>query len=121
MMKFINKQVQELIGDIEMFDHDNYDILMKLRDIIFSHNHEIQERVMYGGIMLSLESDFVGLFVRKNHVSLEFGFGVYFKDPNGVLEGTGKLRRHLKLRSLKDIETKNVAYFVEQALTMEIN
>ena len=117
MTKSINNQIQELIGDIEMFDRDKYDILMKLRGIVFSHNHGIQERVMYGGIMFSLESDFGGLFVRKNHVSFEFGFGVHFKDPDGVLEGTGKLCRHLKLRSLKDIETKNVAYFVEQALT----
>lgn len=115
-MKSKNNKVQEFIDDIEMLDHDKYVILMKLRDIIFSRNNKIQERVMYGGIMLSLESDFGGLFVRKNHISLEFVFGVHFKDPDEVLEGTGKLRRHLKLRSLKDIETKKVVYFVGQAL-----
>jgi hypothetical protein len=94
---------------------------MKLRDIVFYYNPKIRERVMYGGILFSLEDDFGGLFVRKNHVSFEFAFGVQMKDPDTVLEGAGKFRRHLKLRSLKDIETKNVAYFVEQALTMEIN
>ncbi len=116
MRKSINNKVQELIDDIEMFDLDKFDILMKLRGIVFSSNPEIQERVMYGGIMFSLEGDFGGLFVRKNHVSFEFVFGVHFKDPDGVLEGTGKLRRHLKLRSLKDIETKRVTYFVGQVL-----
>lgn len=71
---------------------------------------------MYGGIMFSSGFDFGGVFLRKNHISFEFGFGVRFNDPDGVLEGTGKSRRHLKLRSLEDIEIKKVAYFVEQAL-----
>lgn len=121
MRKSKNNQVQELIDDIEMFDIDKFEILMKLRDIVFSCNPKIRERVMYGGIMFSLEDDFGGLFVRKKHVSFEFVFGVQMKDPDGVLEGTGKFRRHLKLRSKKDIETKNVAYFVEQTLTGETN
>lgn len=119
MMKSKNNQVQQLIDDIEMIDIDKFEIFIKLRDIVFSCNPKIQERVMYGGIMFSLEDDFGGLFVRKKHVSFEFVFGVQMKDPDGVLEGTGKFRRHLKLRSTKDIETKNVAYFVEQTLTGE--
>ncbi len=116
MRKSKNIQVQTLIDDIEMIDIDKSEILLKLRNIVFSCNPEIQERVMYGGIMFSLGDDFGGLFVRKNHVSFEFVFGVQMKDRDGVLEGVGKFRRHLKLRSLKDIEIKKVAYFVEQAL-----
>jgi hypothetical protein len=111
-----NSQVQELIDEIEMLDTDKFEILMKLRDIVFSRTTEVQERVMYGGIMFSLGEDFGGLFVRKKHVSFEFIFGVNMKDPDGILEGTGKFRRHLKLQSLKDIETKKVRYFVEQVL-----
>ena len=77
---------------------------------------ETNERIMYGGIMFSFKSDFGGLFVRKNHISFEFGFGVYMDDPYNVLEGSGKLRRHLKIRSLADIEDKKVDFFVKQAL-----
>jgi len=116
MSKSKNNKVQELIDDDAMYDHDKFDILMKLRDIVFFRNPEIEERILYGGIMFSLEGDFGGLFVRKNHVSFEFAFGVHFEDPDGVLEGTGQLRRHVKLRSVKDIETKKVACFMRQAL-----
>ena len=119
MRKSDNNQVQEFIDDIEMFDIDKFETLMKLRDIVFSCNPKIRERVMYGGILFSLKDDFGGLFVRKNHVSFEFAFGVKMTDPDAVLEGIGKYRRHLKLRSFKDIETKNVTSFVEQALTVE--
>ncbi len=116
MEKSKNSQVQELIDEIEMLDTDKFEILMKLRDIVFSRTTEVQERIMYGGIMFSLGDDFGGLFVRKKHISFEFVFGVNMEDPDGVLEGTGKFRRHLKLKSLKDIETKKVSYFVEQIL-----
>ena len=116
MMKSKNNQVQQLIDDIEMIDIDKFEILIKLRDIVFSCNPKIQERVMYGGIMFSLEDDFGGLFVRKKHVSFEFVFGVQMKDPDGVLEGTGKFRRHLKIKSLTDIKNKEVDFFVKQAV-----
>lgn len=111
-----NSPVQELIDEIEMSDIGKFEILMKLRSIVFSCNNEIQERVMYGGIMFSLGEDFGGLFVRKKHVSFEFVFGVNMKDSHGILEGAGKLRRHLKIQSLKDIEIKRVLYFVKQTV-----
>ena len=35
-------------------------------------------------------------------------------DPKKLLEGTGKFRRHLKIRSLSDIKDKKVEFFVKQ-------
>ena len=61
-----------------------------------------------------LRSAFGGLFVRENHVSFEFVSGVYMNDQHNILEGTGKFRRHLKIRSLADIEDKKVDFFVKQ-------
>ncbi len=116
MKRSNNNQVQKLIEDIQMVDHAKFETLIKLRDVVFSINPKIQERVMYGGIMFSLVSDWGGIFVRKNHISFEFVLGVQLKDSYRILEGKGKLRRHLKLRSSKDIENKRVAYFVKQSL-----
>ena len=67
--------------------------------------------------MFSLNSkDFCGLFVRKYHISFEFSNGIIMKDPNNFLEGIGKFRRHLKIRTKIDIENKDVAFFVKQAV-----
>jgi len=67
--------------------------------------------------MFSLEErDIGGIFASKKHVSFEFGNGSSLDDPNGVLEGTGKSRRHLKLTSLTDVREKNVKHFVLQTL-----
>lgn len=45
------------------------------------------------------------LQAHKGWVSLFFMEGVKLDDPDGVLEGSGKLLRHVKLRSLEALET----------------
>ncbi len=114
MKRSDNPKVQQLLTDIELTDPEKYDMLLRLRDIVFAHHPQTKERVMYGGIMFSLADDFGGIFVRKKHISFEFTAGNELKDPDKFLEGTGKYRRHLKLSSQNDIEAKKVAYYVEQ-------
>jgi len=116
MKKSKNKQVQDFLNEIMTFDDEKYEILQNLRKIVFSNYPKTNERIIYGGIMFSLEDDFGGLFVRKNHISFEFGSGAFMNDPHKILEGTGKFRRHLKIRSLADIEVKKVDFFVKQAV-----
>ena len=111
-----NEQVQIFFEDIMMFVPEKFEMLKNLRQIVFSNYPKVNERIMYGGIMFSLEDDFGGLFVRKNHISFEFVFGTEMDDPDMILEGTGKYRRHLKIRNLADIEDKHVDFFVKQAL-----
>lgn len=108
------EQVQNFLEDILMIDPVKFEILQKLRKIVFTNYKKTNERMMYGGIMFSLKDDFGGLFVREKHISFEFGFGVYMKDPHKILEGSGKLRRHIKIRSISDIENKKVDFFVKQ-------
>lgn len=117
MNKSKDKKVQQFMDEVIMIDNKKYHSLHVMRDIVFENYPETNERMMYGGIMFSLnEEDFGGLFVRKNHISFEFGKGVFMKDPNKILEGSGKLRRHLKIKSEEDIQNKYVDFFVKQAL-----
>ena len=97
-----------------MTDDEKFNILVKLREIVFNNYPETNERIMYGGIMFSLEDDFGGLFVSKNHISFEFSNGFRMDDPKNLLEGTGKFRRHLKIKSFDGIEDKDVQFFVKQ-------
>lgn len=116
MKKSKNEQVQTFLESIMMFDDEKYKMLQNLRKIVFRNYKKADERIMYGGIMFSLGEDFGGLFVRKAHISFEFINGVMMNDPEKHLEGTGKARRHLKIKSLADIKDKEVDFFVKQAL-----
>jgi len=57
-----------------------------------------------------------GVYAYDAHVSVEFAKGASFADPAGLLEGKGKQRRHLKLYTAEDIQTKTVQHFLDQAI-----
>lgn len=109
-----NKEVQDFIDKLPKTDPIKHQIVEKLRDIVFGNFPEVKERMMYGGIMFSIANDFGGVFVYKNHVSFEFGNGYLFQDPEKHLEGKGKCRRHVKIKSLEEIKIKMVDFFVKQ-------
>lgn len=82
---------------------------------------DVNLRPMYGGQVIELvvdqpKSRVGGVFAYDGHVSLELAKGAEFADPDGVLEGKGKARRHVKLRTLEDIAEKGCAGFLEQAV-----
>ncbi|PIE45571.1 MAG: hypothetical protein CSA45_02430 [Gammaproteobacteria bacterium] len=102
-------------------DKGKYALIQSLRDVVFKLCPKVSERIIYGGIMFSLGDDFGGVFAYKHHISFEFGQGCQFNDPDHLLEGKGKYRRHLKLTSLADVETKRVRGYVQQAINLVVN
>jgi len=114
MQKSKDAGVQKFLTELKAFDSDRYKIVTQARALVFAAYPAVSERIMYGGIMFTLEKDIGGLFVSKNHVSFEFSNGAAFKDPEGLLEGVGKFRRHLKLKNSTDVKAKEVAFFVGQ-------
>ncbi|WP_034551927.1 DUF1801 domain-containing protein [Carnobacterium funditum] len=113
-----DKNVQKFLYDVMETDNEKFNILEELRNSVFTHCKTTHERMMYGGIMFSNEKDWGGIFVYKSHVSFEFSEGFKLNDPNKLLQGTGKKRRHLKIYSLSDIPEKKVAFFVKQVLAL---
>jgi hypothetical protein len=57
--------------------------------------------------------------VGKHHVTLGFHSGALLEDPAGILEGTGKNIRHVKLRSKEDLEQPAVAELIRAAHRFE--
>ena len=116
MRKSKDLKTQNFIDNIKVIDHAKYQILIKLREIVFEHYPEVEEKIMYGGIIFSFKEDFGGVFFYQHHVSFEFSLGYKFEDAQKLLEGKGKYRRHLKLKTIEDIETKKVDCFVKQSI-----
>ena len=51
------------------------------------------------------------------HVNVGFFRGAELADPNGLLEGTGKFMRHVKLRPARDVDAAAMKKLVETAYT----
>ena len=52
-----------------------------------------------------------------NHVNVGFFLGPELEDPQGLLEGTGKFMRHVKLRPGQEIDVAALKLLVETAYT----
>ncbi|GJL79189.1 MAG: hypothetical protein NPINA01_21780 [Nitrospinaceae bacterium] len=53
----------------------------------------------------------------KAHVNVGFFRGAELADPNGLLEGTGKFMRHVKVRPEGDVDTMALTKLIETAYT----
>jgi hypothetical protein len=51
----------------------------------------------------------------KDHVNVGFFFGALLEDPAGLLEGTGKRGRHVKLRPGREVDSAALTRLVEAA------
>ena len=95
-------------------------ITSELDEIIEDVCPGVGRRPMYGGIVFEKEAGkhstmVCGHFIHKQHVSLEFTHGAELDDPDGILEGKGKYRRHIKLKDPSDIVARDVRSFIEQS------
>jgi len=96
-------------------------IVDALEEMVVELAPDAHLRPMYGGTVIELEkgnpkSRIGGIYAYKDHVSLEFSNGARMVDPNGVLEGSGKLRRHVKLCNKDDIDKKACRTLLGEAM-----
>ena len=109
------KSVQSLVEDIRLLGETNYEIVEAVRALVKMTFKSTLEEVKYGGILFTSGVQFCGVFAYKEHVSVEFGSGAKITDDIGYLEGSGKGRRHLKLKSVGEIKSKQLAQYLSLA------
>ncbi len=110
--KMGTKSVQLLVDDIRLLSEANYRIVESVRAMVKETFESTSEEVKYGGILFTSGVRFCGVFAYTEHVSVEFGYGARIKDKFGHLEGSGKGRRHLKLRTEADIKSRKLAEYL---------
>ncbi|WP_246464442.1 DUF1801 domain-containing protein [Undibacterium seohonense] len=112
-------RVELYLQDLSLTNAATHALVQALRKQILglsqSSDESVQEEIKYGGILFAVEQAFCGVFAYANHVSLEFGEGASLPDRFGVLEGKGKFRRHIKLETIAEIESKHLMHYVKMA------
>ncbi|ABR90855.1 Uncharacterized conserved protein [Janthinobacterium sp. Marseille] len=108
-------RVEQLLNDIRLVNPERHELVAAARRVIYTEVKQASERVMYGGFMFAAPKDFCGVFAYAEHISIEFGRGCDLNDEWQVLEGKGKLRRHIKIHSLAEIKSKHLAAYIKQA------
>ena len=55
-----------------------------------------------------------------NHVNLGFNYGAELPDPKNILEGTGKLFRHHKVKSVKELSNPDLIKLLKYSTTYRV-
>ena len=73
--------------------------------------------LLYGPTDHVIEDCICMIGVHRKHVNLQFTQGTELADPFGVLQGKGKRMRHIKVRSLPDLDRPEIRAYLRQART----
>ena len=110
-------RISEFINDVQSVAPEQAEIIELIRELFNKASQVLSEEIKYGGLVFLKSGSLIGgIFPYKNHISIEFSNGADFSDPQELLEGKGKRRRHLKIHTCQDIDLKNAILFIEQSL-----
>jgi hypothetical protein len=85
-------------------------IALKAREVVLATLPDVIEMVDVPAKMLgygyeqTYKGSICGIALHKSHVNLMFSKGTELSDPDGLLEGTGKKARHVKLTAPEGVE-----------------
>jgi hypothetical protein len=88
-----------------------YEVLPQVVEVVW----ERQKIAGYGTGPKKMTEHFCWIAPAKKHVGLGFNYGTELPDPDDLLEGTGKLFRHVKLSRIEDVHRPALRDLVQAA------
>lgn len=79
-----------------------------------------QKSIGFGTGFKKKTEHFCWIMPATRHVNLGFNYGAELPDPKGLLEGTGKLFRHIKIHSVEQLSDKELIKLIEYAVTYRV-
>lgn len=95
----------------------NKRLIGALERVVLGVEPELERTVKWGQGCFALEGvQKVYLHTEEDHVQLGFYAGSSMKDPLGLLVGSGKHVRHVKVRTPRDVDAEAFAALVAQVV-----
>lgn len=118
---------EEFEQTIQSFSEEIKEIARQTRQLIYTIFPEVFELVWvkqkntgYGTGPKKNTEHFCWIMPATNHVTLGFNYGAELPDPKFLLEGTGKLFRHFKVRSVQDLSNPHLIKILRYATTYRV-
>lgn len=110
-----NDTFEQLIGP---YSPDVQALAVRLREIIYEVFPKAEEKVWATGWKVARYAngaEIAAIGPLKNYVNLFFAQGAHLSNPDGLLEGTGKDIRHLKVKTLDGIPVAAIKKMLKEA------
>jgi hypothetical protein len=122
----MRKPPRELLEFLRRHDPGVRSLALGLRTVVLDEMAPCHEYIftmrrtvvlLYGPTDRVIEDCICMIGVYRKHVNLQFTQGTELVDSSGVLQGTGKRMRHLKVRSLSELERPEIRAYLRRART----
>lgn len=94
-------------------------VVTLLRRLMRENAPSASEEIKYGIPMWVGTYAFAFLNPTRTVVTFGFSHGVHLTDRYGLLKGRGKWARHVKLRSVEDVNVPALRSYIRQAATLD--
>ena len=105
---------QDVTKYIDQANTSQTEIMEVLRKLIHATIPDLDEAIKWGFPVFSHEEDLIYFRSNKQHVTLGFLHFERLTAFADVLQGTGKSMRHLKIRSVEQIDEKLVVSILKK-------
>ena len=119
---------QDFLNVLKYKDQELIDLYIDLRGYILAMYPESNELLYHTHALTSVYSiseklgdAFIMLPIYTNHLNLGFNKGTLLEDPHSLLQGTGKLIRHILITKPCDYRNKNATQLITEAINFALN
>lgn len=95
---------EQVTAYIEVAPEEQRRIMQDVRKLVHATVNDVREDFKWGRPIFATARDFAYFKTTKAYVTFGFMQAGKLEDPDGKLEGTGKDMRHMKLRTLGDVD-----------------
>jgi hypothetical protein len=115
---------RQLLSYLAAYDPHISNLALALREVVLEEAPDAIESIVKGyavtiGFSFTgkpLKDGFCHIVTYSSHVNLGFNRGALLHDPNRVLQGTGKLIRHVTIRKGNELDRPFVRRYLQAAI-----
>lgn len=120
----MKKPPHELLEFLYRYDPGIQSLALGLRKVVLEemapcHEYIFEMRskvvLLYGTTERVIKDCICSIHVFARHVTLAFHRGTDLEDAGGVLQGTGKAMRHIRLKGLSELDRPEIRAYLRQA------
>lgn len=112
---------------IESFSEEIKDIARHTRDLVYTVFPQVvevvwvkQKNIGYGTGIKKKTEHFCWIMPATHHVNLGFNYGAELPDAKHLLQGTGKLYRHCKIKCIEDLSNPDLIALLKLAIRFRV-
>jgi hypothetical protein len=117
---------RQVLNYLSSYDPHISNLALALREVVLEEAPDAIESISKGYAVVigfsftgkPLKDGFCHIVTYSSHVNLGFNRGALLPDPNGVLQGTGKLIRHITIRQENELDRPFVRRYLQAAIEL---